>query len=129
MNPSAIKTFALSFGAFLGLTAVMAGAMGAHALKEVLEPDQLASFQTAVRYQMYHALFLLLLGWNGAELHRLGRLSIAFVSAGVLLFSGSIYLLVLTEAPRWLGPITPIGGSLLIIGWGLLLVLALRRKT
>lgn len=115
-------------GAFLGMTAVIAGAMGAHALKEVLTPEQMESFRTAVRYQMFHAILLLVLGWWGkTNPHRLIAWASGLVLSGVLLFSGSIYLLVLTDAPRWLGPITPIGGILMIAGWICLLIFTLKK--
>ncbi len=126
MNKSRIF---LSLGAFLGGTAVIAGAMGAHALKEILTADQLASFQTAVRYQMFHAILLLILGWwSKTNPHRLISMAAYLMLAGVLLFSGSIYLLVLTDAPNWLGPVTPLGGLGMIVGWILLLVFALGRE-
>ena len=125
MNSSRLS---LISGAFLGMTAVIAGAMGAHALKEVLSPEQLASFNTAVRYQMFHSILLLVLGWwEKTNPHRLIAWASRLVLGGVILFSGSIYLLVLTEAPRWLGPITPLGGVLMIAGWACLLVFTLKR--
>ncbi|MEM7659917.1 MAG: DUF423 domain-containing protein [Bacteroidota bacterium] len=104
-------------GILLGLSAVILGALGAHALEKHLTANQLDSFETAVRFQMYHALFLLFLGkaWE-TKAHRLGQTAIALVILGTLLFSGSIYLLVLSSVP--VGIVTPIGGMLLIVGWG-----------
>lgn len=120
--------FTYLMGGFLGLSGVVLGAMGAHALKEVLEPAQLGSFETAVRFQMYHALLLILLGaiLERHPDHPVLHWSARLVAAGVLLFSGSIYLLVLTPLP--VGPVTPIGGVVLIAGWALLLFWAIRQR-
>ncbi|MEW2920871.1 DUF423 domain-containing protein [Muricauda sp. ANG21] len=112
-------------GAIYGLLAVIFGAFGAHALKKKLTPELLHSFETGVKYQMYHAIVLLVLGFNlGFD----GPLDSAIVNCfifGTLLFSFSIYALCLSagkgEKLRFLGPITPIGGLLLVIGWALLL--------
>ena len=118
--------WALVSGAFLGLTGVIAGAMGAHALEEVLSPDLLDAFKTAVRFQMYHALGLLLLGiLSERHTSTLLKWTTGLFFAGTLLFSGSIYLLALT--PLKVGIVTPIGGTLLILGWGLLLVWGVRK--
>lgn len=112
-------------GALYGLLAVVFGAFGAHALKKKLTPELLHSFETGVKYQMYHALVLLVLGFN---LSFDGPLDSAMVNCfifGTLLFSFSIYALCLSAAKgeklRFLGPVTPIGGLLLVIGWALLL--------
>ncbi|MEM6629374.1 MAG: DUF423 domain-containing protein [Bacteroidota bacterium] len=114
-------------GAFLGLTGVIAGAMGAHALEKVLPPDMLDAFKTGVRFQMYHAFGLLLLGilferYPSKSL----RWAIGLFLVGSILFSGSIYLLALT--PLKVGIVTPIGGTLLIVGWGMLLLWAVRKR-
>lgn len=106
-------------GAVFGLTAVAAGAFGAHGLKSALSAERLVTFEVAVRYQMYHAIALVLAGILKAD-----RAAWCFCS-GILVFSGSLYLLVLLEQ-RWLGAITPIGGLLLIGGW---LLLAIHAKT
>src|SRR5258705_10016084 len=90
-------------GAVLGFIAVGAGAFGAHGLKGVLTPERLETFEVAVRYQMYHALAILLAGLLGVP-----QAAWCFF-AGVLIFSGSLYLLVAT-GERWLGAVTPIGG-------------------
>ncbi len=112
-------------GAFLGLSGVVAGAMGAHALKEVLSPGLMDAFETAVRFQMYHAIMLILLGIIGKSFpHRFIFPAIICMTVGTLLFSGSIYIL--TTSNINVGIITPIGGTVLIVGWGLLLVWALR---
>lgn len=115
-----------SLGALLGGLAVAFGAFGAHALKETLTAEDLATFEIGVRYQMYHALALIAVAWAMThwESPLLPIAGWAFV-AGVTVFSGSLYLLVLT-GPRWLGAITPIGGVALIAGWALLAWTAFR---
>ena len=112
-------------GALYGLLAVVLGAFGAHVLKQKLTPELLHSFETGVKYQMYHAIVLIVLSFNlGFD----GPLDSAIVNCfvyGTLLFSFSIYGLCLSAAKgrklRFLGPITPIGGLLLVVGWALLL--------
>ena len=113
------RLFALA-GANLALLGVALGAFGAHALRERLSPEDLAIFETGVRYQMYHALALFAVAWAasrwpGTAVNAAGWMFIV----GVLIFSGSLYALVLTDT-RWLGAITPLGGVALILGWGLL---------
>ena len=115
-------------GAVLGFLGVALGAFGAHALKKRLSVEMLAVFETGVRYQMYHALAVLIVA---AAIGHIGNapLLIAagwFFAAGVLLFSGSLYALALTNT-RALGAITPLGGLLFLIGWALLGVFALAR--
>ena len=107
-------------GCVLAFLGVGLGAFGAHALKERLDAAQLATFEVGVRYQMYHALALLALGWAasrwpGAALTAGGSLLVA----GTLLFSGSLYALSL-GAPRWLGMVTPVGGLAFLAGWACL---------
>lgn len=113
-------------GTFSAFIAVAAGAFGAHGLKGRLTPDMLAVFETGVRYQMYHALALI--GVSFASAHWPGKLITCsgwlFV-VGSLFFSGSIYLLCLTGT-KWLGPITPIGGAMLLAGWLFLAIGALK---
>ena len=109
---------------FLGLLAIILGAFGAHALKKTLSVEQLQSFEVGVRYQMYHALFLLFIG-TFAFLDEKQRMVIFWLTiSGVLLFSGSIYLLatngITNLKTKFLGPITPIGGFLLISAWSYL---------
>ncbi|MAW30010.1 MAG: hypothetical protein CMP98_14515 [Gammaproteobacteria bacterium] len=110
-----------------GGLAVVLGAFGAHALKDRLEPAMLAAFNTAVHYQMLHATVVLVIVLLARTSDSPGFLLGAAGSmlAGILLFSGSLYVLVLWGW-RWLGPITPLGGALLIAGWGLLLVAMVR---
>ncbi|MAB49974.1 MAG: hypothetical protein CMC05_15225 [Flavobacteriaceae bacterium] len=110
-------------GALFGMLAIIFGAFGAHALKKILSEDQLKSFETGVKYQMYHAIVLLVLGFNFEFSTSAMYWCFTF---GILLFSFSIYGLVLSDAKgkklRFLGPITPIGGLLFVVGW-LLIVL------
>ncbi len=123
----------LILGLILGMLSIIFGAFGAHALKKVLSEESLVSFETGVRYQMYHALFLLLIA-NTAFLS-VKEKSILFylVLVGVLFFSGSIYLLstsVLTGLKsKILGPITPIGGLILIVSWGYFLYALIVKNT
>ncbi|GAB4513564.1 MAG: DUF423 domain-containing protein [Allomuricauda sp.] len=112
-------------GALYGLLAVVFGAFGAHALKKKLTPELLQSFETGVKYQMYHAIMLLILGFNLNFDKPLDSWIVNCFIFGTLLFSFSIYALCLGAAkgskPRFLGPVTPIGGLLLVVGWALLL--------
>jgi len=115
-------------GAGSALVAVGAGAFGAHGLRARLSPELLAVFETAARYQMYHALALLAVAWAvtrwpGVLPQWAGWLFLA----GTVLFSGSLYLLALTGI-RWLGAITPLGGLAFLAGW-LCLLLAAARTT
>lgn len=116
----------LTVAALLALSAVAAGAFGAHALKSRLSVEKLASYEVGVRYQMYHALALMVLTLVHERARSRGLCAArVLVLIGVLMFSGSIYVLALLEW-RWMGPITPIGGSLMIIGW---LIAALSART
>jgi|TARA_B110000467_G_C18163498_1_gene391009 uncharacterized membrane protein YgdD (TMEM256/DUF423 family) len=120
----------MAWGAAFALLSVVLGAFGAHALKEVLTDSQLNSFETGVRYQMYHGLALLLIGFHADKLPKASPLT-TFLIIGTILFSGSIYLLnlqgVLGLSLAFLGPITPIGGFCLIIGWSILLISLLKK--
>ena len=107
---------------------VVLGAFGAHALKQRLEPSRLDAWNTAVEYHLLHALALLALGLYASATGRKVTLPAAGFSAGIALFSGSIYLLAL-GGPRWLGPVTPLGGLCLIFGWLALLGLARPEST
>jgi uncharacterized membrane protein YgdD (TMEM256/DUF423 family) len=114
-------------GAVFAALAVAAGAFGAHGLRNSLSADQLAAYETAARYQMYHALALLLAAQlpprRSPALLRAGcRLFIA----GIVLFSGSLYVLALTSR-RWFGAITPLGGVAFLAGWACLALGSLRR--
>ena len=108
-------------GAIFIVVAIILGAFGAHALKAVLSEEKLLSFETGVRYQLIQGVSLLVIGLNsktlGFELKLIERLLVI----GTILFSISIYLLAMADlmgiSMKWLGPVTPIGGSLMIIGW------------
>jgi uncharacterized membrane protein YgdD (TMEM256/DUF423 family) len=110
--------------AFLGMAAIILGAFGAHALKKVLTPEQLISFETGVRYQMYQAFFLFFLATQNDILEKTKKTIYNLIKIGVLLFSGSIYLLSSMGITginfKSIGFITPIGGLLLILAWGIL---------
>lgn len=107
-------------GAISALIAVAAGAFGAHGLRERLPTAMLAVFETASRYQMYHALALLGAAWAWTQWHAPSlKLAGWLFMAGTVLFCGSLYLLALTGS-RWLGAITPIGGVAFLAGWAAL---------
>jgi len=118
----------------LGMIAVLGGAFGAHALKEVLSPEHLASFNAGVRYQMIHAVVLIGLFLLGIKFEmKQFRIAAQLIFWGVILFSGSIYLLTLkniigVEALKFAGPITPIGGLLIITGWLFMVLGAMKVK-
>ena len=105
-------------GSLVALLGVAAGAFGAHGLKSHLTAERMEIFEVAVRYQMYHAIGLVLAGILDAQ-----QAGWCF-AGGILIFSGSLYLLVLTEQ-RWLGGVTPAGGLLFLLGW---LLLAIQSK-
>ncbi len=118
-------------GALWALLAVALGAFGAHGLKDTLvQYDSEQTWQTAVDYQVTHALALLAVGVLAMDRRRAREgpwLALgALWEVGIVFFSGSLYWLAL-EGPRWLGPVTPIGGVCFMMGWGWLLVWALRR--
>jgi uncharacterized membrane protein YgdD (TMEM256/DUF423 family) len=115
----------LLIGALAGFLAVAFGAFGAHALRSQLSPEMLAVFETGVRYQMYHALALLLVA---TLLARTGGWLVAVAGwlfvAGIVIFSGSLYVLALSGV-RWFGAITPLGGIALLAGWACLVLVAI----
>ena len=118
----------LIVGAAMGGLAVLLGAFGAHELKGVLSPERLQTFETAVRYQLYHALALLISGilaktQAGSGYVRAGTLFLA----GIVLFSGSLYLLIALDL-NILGAITPFGGVAFIAGWIFLLIAAIKER-
>ena len=118
----------LSLGAIFGLLGVAAGAFGAHVLRGRLTPDDLQIFETAVRYQMYHALALLAVGLFSIRFASASATAAGWCFlAGIVIFSGSLYLLVLSGA-RWWGAVTPIGGVGFLAGWLFLLWAALRLE-
>jgi uncharacterized membrane protein YgdD (TMEM256/DUF423 family) len=115
-----MKSFII-WGSFFGVTAVLLGALGAHALKTQLTPDQLQSFETGVRYQMYHALLLIIVGFFQTTQTRSYARFLGIVCSGIFLFSWSIFLLSTQSIHglqvSFLGPITPLGGLLLLAAW------------
>jgi len=123
----------ISTAAILGMLAIILGAFGAHALKKVLPLDQLATFETGVRYQTYHALFLLLIGIMPNLTQKAKKYIYYFTVFGVILFSGSIYLLATNSLTSFdfkiIGFVTPIGGLLLILAWGALLLHFFNKKS
>jgi uncharacterized membrane protein YgdD (TMEM256/DUF423 family) len=123
----------LSTGTILGIIAIILGAFGAHALKKILSLDQLNTFETGVRYQMYHALFLLFLGILKDVSQKTKKIVYSLILSGVILFSGSIYLLATNTLTAFdftiIGFVTPIGGLLLILAWSVLLLNILNKKS
>ena len=121
-----------STAGLMGVTAIILGAFGAHALKQYLSAAQLSAFETGVKYQMYHALFLLFLGLTSLLSEKAKTMVFQLVVFGVILFSGSIY--VLTTQPitnfdcKPIGIVTPIGGALLIAAWTILFWNVAKRK-
>ena len=120
-------------GAALGAVAIILGAFGAHALKKVLTPDAVAVFETGVKYQIYHALFLLFAAMTPLVTDQVKKMVFYLVVFGIALFSGSIYLLATKSLTaidfKIIGIATPVGGLLLILAWILLFVNILRRKS
>lgn len=122
----------MAWGAILAMAAVALGAFGAHGLKESLSPERLEIFHTGVRYQFYHAFALLFLGlWakSSPNNRMISRAGIAFF-IGIVLFSGSLYVLSIRDlvswSVSWLGPVTPLGGVSFMVGW-LLVLLGVNR--
>lgn len=121
-------------GALMGGLAVVLGAFGAHGLKKIVPPETVATFQTGVQYQMYHALALLFAGMLYAKAHMplMKWAGICFI-AGIILFSGSLYLITLLKARNTvglsgIGLITPFGGLFFIAGWLLLFFSVLKTS-
>ncbi len=124
---AALPKLFLVLGAIAGMLAVVLGAFGAHALRARLAPDLLAIYNTAVQYHFWHALGLLVIGV--VAIHLPSSLALKWAGwlmlAGIVAFSGSLYILALTGA-RWLGAIAPIGGTAFIVSWILLAVAVAR---
>jgi uncharacterized membrane protein YgdD (TMEM256/DUF423 family) len=119
----------IAIAAFIGAITVGLGAFGAHGLKNILSPAQLVTYETAVRYQFYHVLALLTVGilfqqYAGKALRWAGRLFVV----GIVIFSGSLYLLCLLPQFPWLGAITPLGGTCFIAGWLCLAAAVLKNR-
>jgi uncharacterized membrane protein YgdD (TMEM256/DUF423 family) len=113
-------------GALFGGSGVAAGAFGAHALRARLAPEMLGVFETAARYQLLHALALFAAAWVAVQWPgRWANAAVALLCAGIILFSGSLYLLVLT-GDHLFGALTPLGGGLLILAWLALALAPLR---
>lgn len=125
-----MKELILMFGGLYGTLAVVFGAFGAHALKRTLDTEQLKSFETGAKYQMYHALVLIILGITFPFLEISQVIMGWCFILGIFLFSFSIYGLVLSSSKgkklKFLGPVTPLGGLLLVVGWILFTVNAVR---
>ena len=127
-----MKNTTLIIGAVYGLLSVVLGAFGAHALKKVISVEKLISFETGVRYQMYAALFLLIVGYIlKFETPSEKWISILMI-AGTFIFSVTIYLLAFSEVAaiptKIIGPLTPLGGLLMIISWAMLILYLVKNK-
>jgi len=122
----------ITAGALFGMVAIILGAFGAHALKNLLPAEQLVTFETGVRYQMYHALFLIFIGMITSLSEKTKKTIYFLVLSGVCLFSGSIYLLATNSLTSFdfkvIGFVTPIGGLLLIVAWSLLFFGFVKKK-
>jgi uncharacterized membrane protein YgdD (TMEM256/DUF423 family) len=122
----------LSTASIFGLIAIVLGAFGAHALKKVLDFQELNTFETGVKYQLAHALFLLFLGTNSLISQKRKTILFYLTFFGVFLFSGSIYLLATNRLTifdfRVIGFVTPIGGLLLILAWSILFLSFITKK-
>ena len=118
--------------AIFGIIAIILGAFGAHALKKLISPEAIVTFEVGVRYQMYHALFLLFLATNSKIQEKTKKGILILTIFGVIFFSGSIYFLATNDLTSFdfksIGLITPIGGLLLIVAWGWLLIDLLKNK-
>lgn len=127
MNKKLVTTAAI-----LGIIAIVLGAFGAHALKKVLSVEELATFETGVRYQMYHALFLIFISMISEISEKTKKTIYYLVLSGVLLFSGSIYLLATNSLTsldfKAIGFVTPIGGLLLILAWAVLFFNFIKKR-
>lgn len=127
-----MKQFTLIIAGFYGLITIILGALGSHAFKKILSVDKLASFEVGIRYQMYHAIVLLVLGLFLSFTTPLEKWSSLCLIIGTFLFSFTIYFLAFSEYLninlKFLGLITPIGGIFLILGWILLITYFIKYK-
>ena len=125
-----MKELVLTFGGIYGTLAVIFGAFGAHALKKILDDNQLKSFETGVKYQMYHAFLLIISGISFPFLEISQVIMGWCLILGIFLFSFSIYGLTISSAKgrklKFLGPVTPLGGLLLVVGWILFTINAVK---
>ncbi|WP_299553565.1 DUF423 domain-containing protein [Seonamhaeicola sp.] len=121
-----MKKTLLVTASVLGLIAIILGAFGAHGLKELISPEAQKTFETGVRYQMYHAILLLFVGSSTLINEKIKKVIFYLIVFGVLFFSGSIYGLATNDLSSFnfktIGFITPIGGLLFILAWGVLIV-------
>ena len=119
----------LMIGSLMGLLAVIAGTFAAHGLDQRLSPHMLEVFETGTRYHMYHALAILIATViQGQYSTRLPAVAAGFFLTGIILFSGSLYLLALTQA-RWLGMVAPVGGTAFLMGWATLAITSFKKNT
>jgi uncharacterized membrane protein YgdD (TMEM256/DUF423 family) len=126
IRETAVKSIWFAVGAIAGAIGVALGAFGAHALKTRVTEPLLNVFEIGVRYQMYHALALLAVGWAATRWPGVWTSASGWLFAiGIVIFSGSLYVMTFSGA-RWLGAITPIGGLCFILGWIALAIAALR---
>ena len=125
-----MKQLVLIVGAFYGMLSIVLGAFGAHAFKDMISMEKLASFEVGVRYMMYSALTLLILGFFLDFTTGIEKNAARLIMVGSFMFSGSIYFLAFSEKinvpSKVLGPITPVGGTLMLVGWGMLLYYFIR---
>lgn len=121
-----------AIASLLGMIAIILGAFGAHALKKVLSIEQLNTFETGVKYQMYHALFLFFVGTTHLISEKAKKIVLYLVIVGVLFFSGSIYLLATNDLTsfdfRAIGFVTPIGGLFLIVAWFYIFIAVIKKQ-
>ena len=127
-----MKKLTFIAGSFFGLLSVILGAFGAHAFKEMLSVERLQSFETGVRYQMYSAFFLLIIGYILKFETKSEKWISRLMICGTLLFSFSIYFLSFQDVwginLKFLGPITPLGGLLMIISWLMLILYFVKKE-
>lgn len=120
------QKYLFALGAISGFISVAAGAFGAHGLRSKISAEMLAVFETGARYQMFHALALLAAAWAAAHFHPgFSKAAGYFFALGSVFFSGSLYILALSGVKAW-GAVTPLGGLLLLAGWGALAIAALK---
>ena len=123
----------LGTACFFGMISVLLGAFGAHGLEKLIDANAIKTFETGVRYQMYHVFLLFLLGLLPGLTENIKRIVFYLIVLGILLFSFSLYLLAINDLTdfdfRKIGFLTPIGGTLLIIGWGILAYNFLKMKS
>lgn len=126
-EPKVTNRTTLIIAAVLGFFAVAIGAFGTHGLEDRVTPERLATFEVGARYQMVHALALFALAGFVERLGVAGKVAVVAFVVGVVIFAGSLYLLVLLDQ-SWLGAITPIGGVSLMVGWVSVLIGAIKMR-